>query len=117
MKISIGIAFVAVLVQSPFLSGFSHASTIITVAGNGEDGLATAASLYFPATVMLDSNENVVIADYFNHRIRRVDAKTGIITTIAGNGEAKYGGDAGKATDASFKNPIRFTFDSKGNLF
>ncbi len=66
---------------------------ITTVAGNGnntfagDNGPATGASLYEPSAVAVDANGNLYIADYVNDRIRRVDAQTGIITTIAGNGQ------------------------------
>jgi streptogramin lyase len=69
--------------------------TISTVAGKGEKGFggdggpATAALMSSPHSIALDAADNLYIADIGNHRIRKVDAKTGIITTIAGNGERK----------------------------
>jgi len=69
--------------------------TISTVAGTGELGLggdggpATKAQLNIPHSIALDADDNLYIADIGNHRIRKVDAQTGIITTIAGNGEKK----------------------------
>src|SRR5215469_10651684 len=66
--------------------------TITTVAGNGTSGFcgdggpATSACLAFPEGVAVDASGNLFIADPFNHRIRRVDAATQIITTAAGNG-------------------------------
>jgi streptogramin lyase len=66
---------------------------ISTIAGtgqkgfSGDGGLATKAELSTPHSIALDSDNNLYIADIANHRIRKVDAKTGIITTIAGNGE------------------------------
>lgn len=68
---------------------------ISTVAGTGkvgfggDDGPATAAQLSSPHSIALDADDNLYIADIANHRIRRVAAKTGIITTIAGTGEKK----------------------------
>lgn len=62
------------------------------VAGNGERGFrgdggpATAAKLANPAGLVIDSDGNLFISEYVNNRIRRVDAKTKIITTVAGNG-------------------------------
>src|SRR5207244_3321928 len=67
--------------------------TISTVAGTGQkgfggdDGPATAALLSTPHSIALDTADNIYIADIANHRIRKVEAKSGIITTIAGNGE------------------------------
>ena len=66
---------------------------ISTVAGtgrmgfSGDGGPATKAQLNIPHSIALDANDNLYIADIGNHRIRRVDAETGVITTIAGNGE------------------------------
>jgi sugar lactone lactonase YvrE len=65
---------------------------ITTVAGNGEEGftgdggVATQARLHFPKGIALDRAGNLLISDSYNGRIRRVDAKTRIITTVAGNG-------------------------------
>src|SRR5207253_480260 len=55
--------------------------------------------------------------DTFNHRIRRVDASTGIITTVAGNGKKGFGGDGSKATDAMLNEPYGICLDGEGNLF
>jgi DNA-binding beta-propeller fold protein YncE len=69
--------------------------TISTVAGTGvagfggDEGPAAAAQLSSPHSIALDQDDNLYIADIANHRIRRIDAKTGIITTVAGNGEKK----------------------------
>ena len=96
---------------------------ITTVAGNGtfgfggDGGLATNASLAFPSSVAVDAAGNVFIADTFNERIRRVDAATGIITTVAGNGTAGYGGDGSAATGANWNDPIGVAVDSVSNVF
>ncbi len=84
---------------------------ITTVAGtgtagySGDGGLATAAQLYTPYNVALDAANNLYIADYGNQRIRKVDAATGIITTIAGTGTAGTTGDGGPATSAQIYYP------------
>ena len=76
----------------------SATGTITTVAGNGtigssgDNGLATAASLYYPASVALDAAGNIYIADTFNHRVRVVAALTGVISTVAGRGSAGFAG-------------------------
>ena len=64
---------------------------------SGDGGLATSASLSAPVGVALDGAGNLFIADEFNNRIRRVDAATGIITTVAGNGFPGFSGDGGPA--------------------
>src|SRR6266566_1923388 len=94
---------------------------ITTVAGNGEftfggdEGPATAAALWFPIGVRVDDGGNLFITDLYNHRVRRVDASTGIITTFAGNGESGFSGDGGLATNAGMA-PAGVAIDSSGNL-
>jgi hypothetical protein len=96
---------------------------ITTAAGNGAQGFsgdggsATAASLYFPWDVALDNAGKLFIVDSFNNRIRRVDANSGIITTVAGNGAQGFSGDGGPATAASLFRPQSVALDSSGNLF
>jgi sugar lactone lactonase YvrE len=96
---------------------------ITTVAGDGasgysgDGGVATSAELSFPSRPFIDSNENIYIADYGNNRVRRVDANTGVITTIAGNGTAGYSGDGGAATSAELNGPLSIVIDSSGVLY
>lgn len=106
---------------------------IVTVAGNyqggayymfkfgGDGGLATQALIGNPADVALDDNGNLYISDAENHRIRKVDAVTGIITTIAGAdppGPLNYGfgGDGGPAISAYLAAPSGLAYAS-GNLY
>ncbi|MEO8049724.1 MAG: BACON domain-containing carbohydrate-binding protein [Acidobacteriota bacterium] len=95
--------------------------TITTVAGNGTatfagDGLgATSASLSGPLDVKLDAAGNLYIADFGNNRIRMVTA--GIISTVAGNGTASFGGDNGSATSAQLNAPSGVALDAGGDLF
>ncbi len=99
------------------------AGNITTVAGNGtagfsgDGGLATAAELNGPFDVTPDSAGNLYIQDTFNARIRKVDATTGIITTIAGNGTFGYSGDGGPATAAELNENQGARFDAAGNLY
>jgi sugar lactone lactonase YvrE len=96
---------------------------ITTVAGNGtsgfagDGGLATAARINLPIGVALDPAGNLFIADHQNNRVRRVDALTGIITTVAGNGTSGTAGDGGQATAAQIRNPQDVTVDAHGGLF
>ena len=59
---------------------------------------------------------NVYIADYWNHRIRKVTVSTGIITTIAGTGTASYSGDNTAATSATLKYPYGVAVDASGRI-
>ena len=96
---------------------------ITTVVGTGEAGFlgdggkATQARLYNPSGFFMDSEGNLFIADEYNHRIRRIDGQTDIITTVAGTGEADFFGDGGKATQARLGNPTSVFVDSENNLF
>lgn len=97
-------------------------SSVFTVAGTGDLGftgdgsLATKASLWFAAGVAVDPQGNVFIADSFNNRIRRVDARTGLITTFAGTGQPGFGGDGDLATEATLNSPAGVGVDAKGNV-
>lgn len=96
---------------------------ITTVAGTGaggflgDGGQATAAQLSQPQGVKLDTAGNILIADAGNHRIRKVDKITGIISTIAGNGTGASNGDGTLATMASIWNPQDIAIDKKGNIY
>jgi sugar lactone lactonase YvrE len=96
-------------------------ANITTVAGNGAagfsgDGIATQNSIYYPLGLWLDANDNLFIADTYNHRIRMVDGG-GTMATVAGNGTAAFAGDGGPAISASFSYPQDVYVDGTGNLF
>jgi trimeric autotransporter adhesin len=101
----------------------SSTGAITVAAGNGSAGYsadgvrASATRLYTPSGVAVDSKGNLYIADRWNHRIRRVDAATGTITTVAGTGVAGAAGDAGPATSAQLNFPIGVAVDSYGTLY
>ncbi len=102
---------------------FDTTSGVLTpFAGNGtfgfsgDGGPATSAQLFLPYDVGVDSVGNVYIADVNNSRIRKVDT-SGIITTVAGNGEFDYNGDGGPATQAALNGPTNVVVDSAGNLY
>ncbi len=96
---------------------------ITTVAGNGmagysgDGGAATSAELNAPKSVVVDIAGNLYIADTGNNVIRKVDASTGIMTTVAGNGKAGYSGDGGAATSAQLNTPYGVAVDIAGNLY
>jgi sugar lactone lactonase YvrE len=96
---------------------------ISTVAGDGiegysgDGGAATSAKLYYPTGVTLDTGGNIYIADYFNYRIRKVTASTGLISTVAGDGIEGYSGDGGAATSAKLGYPTGVAVDVAGNIY
>src|SRR5579864_1578917 len=96
---------------------------ITTAVGTGEKGFAgdggpaTAAPLNGPFDVAFDAAGNLYFSDTFNCRIRRVDARTGVISTVAGNGEKGYSGDGGPATAASLNEPYGIILDRAANLY
>jgi DNA-binding beta-propeller fold protein YncE len=96
---------------------------ITTVVGTGERGFggdggpAKSAVLNGPFDVGFDADGNLYFSDTFNHRIRRVDAQTGIITTCAGSGEAGYSGDRGPAIRAQLNEPYGIAVDHAANAY
>jgi uncharacterized protein (TIGR03437 family) len=98
---------------------------VTTVAGgngqgfSGDGGAATAAQLS-PSAVAVDAAGDLYIADYWNYRIRRVDAKSGIITTIAGNGQTTnqdYNGATGPATQIMIGVPTGIAVSPAGDAY
>jgi len=95
---------------------------ITTIAGIGTDGFSgdqgpgAKAELAFPNGVAVDASGNVFIADTDNNRIRKV-TPGGIISTVAGNGNADFSGDGGQATGAALNGPEGVFVDRAGNLF
>src|SRR5439155_11554223 len=82
----------------------------------GDGGAAVAATLNFPSAVVADSRGNLYIADTFNHRVRRVDAATGAIWTLAGTGAARFAGDGGPAIKAMLNEPVALALDEQRDL-
>ena len=98
------------------------AGNINTIAGNGtygfsgDGGPATLASFRNPTGIALDDTGNIYIADVFNNRIRKIN-KSGIITTIAGDGIAGFSGDGGSATSAELYYPTGLAIDRADNIY
>jgi streptogramin lyase len=96
---------------------------ITVVAGNGkkghsgDGGPATEAELNEPYEVRFDVDGNMFFVEMKNNIVRRVDAKTGIISTIAGTGTVGFSGDGGPATQATLNRPHSITLDNQGNLY
>lgn len=95
---------------------------IETVAGSGtagysgDGGQAKLASLRGPVGIFVDSEGTIFFSDRNNDVVRKIET-SGIISTIAGNGNIGYSGDGGKATDATMKNPFQVYKDSNGRIF
>jgi uncharacterized protein (TIGR03437 family) len=94
---------------------------ITTVAGNGatgsggDNGPATTAQFNNPMGLAVDAAGNLYIADWWNHRVRKVSG--GVITTVAGNGTLGFSGDGGPATSAQLNYPYGVAVDAAGNLY
>ncbi|HEY4184054.1 MAG TPA: hypothetical protein VGP07_03255 [Polyangia bacterium] len=88
-----------------------------TAGFSGDGGLATAAMLNHPRDIEFGPGGRLFIADTENHRVRVVDPATGIITTVAGDGNAAYAGDGGMALAASLWRPFGIAFDAPGDLY
>jgi sugar lactone lactonase YvrE len=96
---------------------------IATAVGTGEQGYAgdggpaAQAKLNNPFDLAFDPAENLVFSDTFNHCIRRVDAATGRIATIAGTGKRGFSGDGGMATRALLNEPYGIVIDRRGEIY
>jgi sugar lactone lactonase YvrE len=93
-----------------------------TIAGDGQkayrgdDGPAVAASLSMPHEIQFDSAGNLYIAERDNHVVRKVEAKSGVISTIAGTGVPGFSGDGGPATRGQLRQPHSIAVDRNGGL-
>ena len=100
-----------------------NTDALTLVAGNntsgysGDGGPATNAQMETICGIALDAAGDVYIADCGSEVIRRVDASTGTITTVAGNGSGGYTGDGGPATSAALNSPHGLVVDGAGNLY
>lgn len=85
--------------------------------GAGDGGPALDAEFNQPHEIRFDRAGNLYLSDMLNHRIRKVDAVTRVVSTVAGTGTPGFGGDGGAATQASLNHPIAIQFDATGDLF
>jgi len=96
---------------------------IQTVAGTGRSGYtgdggpALQATFNLPHEIRFDQRGDLYVADMGNHVVRKVDTRTGVISTFAGTGEPGYSGDGGPATEARFRQPHSIQFAPGGDLF
>ena len=133
---------VAALMSEPFMCAFDTAGNlyiaeamnhcirrvdrntgvIITIAGTGSEGFsgdggpADQASFNQPYSLQVDRNGDVYVVDRLNYVIRKIDARSGIVTTVAGTGESGYGGDGGPGIHAQFREPNDCFLDGRGGL-
>jgi DNA-binding beta-propeller fold protein YncE len=106
--------------QQTDLSGTVRYIAIGTVPAarfSGDSGPADQALLNFPTAVVVDRAGHLYIADTLNHRVRRVDATTGVITTVAGLGKPRYFGDGGMAVEAGLNEPAALALSREGILY
>jgi DNA-binding beta-propeller fold protein YncE len=100
----------------------SHGA-IHTVAGSGvkgsegDGGPALKAQFNMPHEIRFDKAGNLYVADMSNHRIRKIDFDTRLITTVAGSGTAGFSGDGGPASKAELNQPLGIQFDPRGDLY
>ncbi len=99
-----------------------NTGVITTVVGTGEAGYsgdggpATQAQINEPYSLTVDQNGDIYIVDRLSAAVRKVEAATGIITTVAGTGEPGYSGDGGPGNQAQFKEPNDCFLDGRGGL-
>ena len=105
-------------------AGISRPGQIDDVAGvpgkrgySGDGGDALKARLGSPMGIAVDSRGNLYFSDTANHRVRRVDARTGEVDTIAGTGKRGFENDGGNADMAALNGPTGLAFDTLGNLY
>ena len=110
-------------VDSHVIRRIAKDGTLSTVAGNGtrgysgDGGPALAAQLNEPYEIRFDREGNMLFVEMKNHLVRRVDAKTRVISTLVGTGEPGFSGDGGPPAKARFNQPHSLQLDKSGNLF
>lgn len=97
------------------LSLFAGGNVVPEFFGDGFP--AEVASLSAPTCLTFDPSGNLYVCDSGNHRIRRIDAVTRIVSTIAGNGVPGFAGNGGPAAAASFNFPMDVAFDTAGHMY
>jgi hypothetical protein len=98
------------------------AQTIVTIAGDGVQGYAGDNGPAIQAQIAgegitADRWDNVYLSEPVNHVVRRIDHKTGVITTLAGTGQQGDSGDGGPAKDAELNYPFKLAVDRAGDVY
>lgn len=114
-----GIALCLCLIAAEFGSG----EVVSTVAGtgkagySGDGGPAAKAELNQPFDLAFDSAGNLIFADCLNHAIRKIDARTGAVSTVAGTGAPGFAGDGGPAAKAMLNEPHSLAIDERDRVY
>jgi hypothetical protein len=122
MKLRIHVILISIVLILSAGHALAQNNVISTVAGtgtagySGDGGPATSAQLNAPFGIAADSAGNIYIAEWSNHRVRKVSA-SGVITTFAGIGVPGFGGDGGPATQAALNSPEGVAVDAAGNVY
>lgn len=101
----------------------SKTAIVTTVAGTKDDGSTcertpdSGASLDQPVDVAVDENGNVFFVQEYRYRVQRIDAKTGFVNTVAGDGQSGFSGDQGPAIKARMHFPQGLAVDKNGNVY
>src|ERR1043166_4454333 len=100
-----------------------NAQSPVTIAGtgmagfSGDGGPGLQAQINNPYGLVIGPDGALYFCEIGNHRVRRLDLKTGTISTAAGSGQKGYAGDGGPALAASLNEPYEVRFDRAGNMF
>jgi sugar lactone lactonase YvrE len=84
---------------------------------SGDGGPAKHATFNWPQGLTIDSHGNIFVADTENCRLRRIDAESGTVTTVAGGTTCQSKGDGQSAKAALLRNPGALAVDSQGTIF
>lgn len=112
-------AVVCLAMLTPIVFG----QTTVTIAGtglagfSGDGGPGVAAQINNPYGLAIGPDGALYFCEIGNHRVRRLDLKTGLISTAAGSGRKGYAGDGGPALAADLNEPYEVSFDGSGNMF